>query len=237
MANTQSFFWSLVLLGGIASPTAFSQSGITPTAESLDPVPEIHVRSVGSNPEPFRQKDGGLGLLLMQAGNRAWDIVLQNRPTAEVELSYASALPQAATVRWESVSGWQPERSFEIEVAYKNLFGQKVIRFSYQVRMIFGGNLNGKGMYIASARVLPTEVLVLWGYNLDVKVRAPQVVNVATPDDPIAAVQLDVVWRVSTLVQSLTLAQSYWLQGDGLMKDPQTERIFHPKMSSIPLAN
>jgi len=149
---------------------------------------------------------------------RAWGIVKDGAPVVNLQTKNASALPFIANGRWESLAGWKSERSITLGVTIENIYGIDTVEFEYRVSLIYGGNVKGIGKYIASARVIPTKVDVLWGYNLNVNVEIPNVYNVATPENPTAAITLDVNYKVSTVLRSTAYTNTYELRGDGTIK-------------------
>jgi len=157
---------------------------------------------------------------------KLWDIVVDNKPVVNVGVKSANALPNLAQNDWEKLTGWQSERSVIYSMTSTNLYGMKVVQLEYRLSLIYGGGVDGKGRYIASARVVPTKVDVLWGYNLDVNVNVPSIVNMGTKDDPLAGIYVDVNYKIHNILRSDAEGQTYYLQGDGLMKDTKTGRTF-----------
>jgi|GEM_PF-1175855 len=157
---------------------------------------------------------------------KLWDIVVDNKPVVNVAVKSANALPNLAQNNWEKLTGWQDERSVIYSMTTKNLYGMKVIQLEYRLSLIYGGGVDGQGRYIASARVVPTKVDVLWGYNLDVNVSIPSIVNMGSKDDPLAGIYVDVNYKVHNILRSDSEGQTYYLQGDGLMKDTKSGQTF-----------
>jgi hypothetical protein len=158
---------------------------------------------------------------------KVWDIVVANKPVVTVNLKNASALPNLAENHWERLSGWKHERSITYQMQVTNGYGIKVIDLEYRVKLLFGGGVRGKGRYIASARVTPTKIDVQWGYNLDVGVTVPAVVNMGTEDDPLAAIYLDVTYKIHNILRSTSEGQSYLLQGDGMLMNTKTDEVYY----------
>jgi hypothetical protein len=170
-------------------------------------------------PFPQMQPPGATGpLAIIDLLFKAWNIVKDGAPVVNIGSKNASALPYVSSGRWEVLSGWKSERSITYRIVVGNVYGIDTVDFEYKVNLIYGGNVGGKGKYIASARVIPSKVDVLWGYNLDVTVEVPNVYNVATPENPVAAITLDVNYKVSTILRSTSYTNSYELRGDGTMK-------------------
>lgn len=149
---------------------------------------------------------------------KIWDIIKDGKPVVNVQYKNVSALPNIANRHWEALTGWKEERSMVFGVSTENLYGMTTVDLEYKVKLIFGGSVRGKGQYIASARVVPSKVDVKWGYNLDVAVEVPSVINISTIEDPLAAINLDVTYKISTMLRSYSESNTYELRGNGLMK-------------------
>ena len=160
---------------------------------------------------------------------KIWNIVEKNRPVVTIEsATYATAMPQASKNNWMSIGGWQDERNFIYTTDMINGFGMRTVHVSYQVKVVYGGNVKGKGLYIAAARIVPISVTALWGYNVNVSVSAPIVFNVRTPENPIAAIQLNVIYDVKTIVSEDITTDTYQVQGDGKIVDTKKGRTILP---------
>ena len=149
---------------------------------------------------------------------KAWDIIKSGTPVVSAQYKNVTALPNIANQRWEALTGWKSERTLVFATSVVNFFGVKTVDLEYKVKLLYGGSVRGKGQYIASARVVPTKVDVLWGYNLDVSVEVPSILNIASNDDPLASINMDVTYKISTMMRSYSESNNYVLQGNGLMK-------------------
>jgi hypothetical protein len=111
----------------------------------------------------------------------------------------------------------------------------KTIEMEYAIRLLYGGGIKGRGQYIASARVVPYNVKVLWAYNMDVKVEAVDIKNVGREDDPNASLVLEIVWNVKTMARRSEWKEQYLLQGDGFFRDQQTGEVHFEPVEHIPV--
>lgn len=176
---------------------------------------------------------------------KAWDIVLAGKSVVSVEAKNASALPVMADYNWAKLTGWHPERVVKNKLIIKNLLGMEPISMDYAIKLMFGGSAQGRGMYIASARVVPSNVKVLWGYDLDVAVNVPNVVNVSgRDDDPIAQITLEIKHKIQSrfngwVIKKSEMDDAYKLQGDGYFLDYKKgiehfEAVYHPPAPPLP---
>lgn len=169
------------------------------------------------------------GLDILDTFTRIWTIVEANKPVVTVQsATSATALPAASENDWTAIGGWKPERNITYVTAFKNMYGMTTVYLEYQVKVVYGGNVKGKGLYIASARIVPVKLRVLWGYKVDVTVSAPTVFNVRTPENPIAAIQLNVIYDIKTILNEDYQTDTYQVQGDGLIQDTKTGEVLLP---------
>lgn len=174
---------------------------------------------------------GSSDLDIMDTLFKIWQVVKDNKPVVTVNSQkFATALPEIAKTDWAKVSGWMTERNITVKNDYVNLYGMNVISLHYQVKLLYGGNVGGKGLYIAFAKVVPIKVDVAWGYTLNVDTDVPAVVNARTPENPLAVIHLNINYRISTIVKDESVSDSYQVQGDGLIKNTKTNRVLAQAM-------
>ncbi len=210
----------------------FHLSRIETTEEIISPNEVNPTDEVGLN-ENYQQPilspdvaatDSG-GLWIADIIFKLWDVVVANRPVADVQMKSISALPVIAKSDWAKLSGWKTDRGFKVKVTYANLYGIDVVDFTYSVRMVYGGRYSGQGYYITNARVIASNVTVLWGYDFNMQVEIPAIFNANTEADPLAAVQFDVSWTIDSMLKSDTESRSYQLHGNGLVVDAKNQRV------------
>jgi hypothetical protein len=187
------------------------------------------------NVNPYTLGQGGLGSVLSSSVQavgvvaQVWQIVQENKPTVAVDTHVATALPVGADNDWRKLTGWQSERVSQFTTTIHSAYGTKAIELTYEVRLLFGGGINGHGRYVASARVVPTTIRVKWGYDLNVKVSVASVYNAGTAADPVGAINLDVQYTYGTVFTNRTQTSTYLLRGDGLIQERTTGQIiFQP---------
>lgn len=180
---------------------------------------------------PEQTEEGVDPLAIMNTLTKVWQVVKENQPVVKIDTDkFATALPNIAKTDWSSVGGWQPERNVTITTVYTNLYNMEVIRLQYQVKVVYGGNVKGKGLYIASAKIIPTEVSVAWGYTLNVVASAPLVLNARTPENPLAVIYLNLNYVISTVIKNDSVTDTYQVQGDGLMRNTKSNRLLFPSV-------
>lgn len=178
--------------------------------------------------------------MIAQLLMKAWDLVIEGKPVVNIEVKNASALPIMADYNWSMLTGWRAERIVKWPLRIKNLYGQTPVRMDTAVRLLYGGSARGRGMYIASARVIPSNVEVWNGYNLDVSVNVPSVINVSgREDDPIAQITLEINYKLRSHLGSITIKKSEWneifkVQGDGYFLDYKYGKEFFQPVYHAP---
>ena len=194
--------------------------------------PELknQVWSVGADP-----------LSIIDVVLRAWALVEAGKPVTNVQMKSASALPVLSDGDFRKLVGWMPLRTATYHVFASNGYGLKVVDFTYQVRLMAGGNVRGTGRYIGIASVVPVNTKVLWGFGLESSVNIPQVINMGTEEDPLAGIFIDVNYNIHGTFRDQSETVSYALRGDGYMEDltekkvlfEAAERTAVPKKNSV----
>ena len=155
-----------------------------------------------------------------------WKIIEDNRAVLTVSRQNVKALPNIAKYDWTSLTGWKPEHGVEISLKVKNVYGIEVINLTYVVNAIYGGSVKGIGKFIASARVVPKNIDVLWGFNMDVNVAEVSVQNIGTEKNPVAAITLDVGVTYGSIMRQTSFTNTYRIEGDGKIVDVNQAKTY-----------
>lgn len=157
---------------------------------------------------------------IVNIASKFWEMVVSNKPALNLDIKYACALPFGVSGPAE-LQGWSKPKSYLLSFYFENLYGIDVIRVSYQVTYVYGGNYNGKGKYLAAVWAIPVNVDVMWGFNFNMQAYVPDqtIVNVGTSKNPIAALQLKVSWSASSILRQIDGTSVYYIQGDGYFKE------------------
>lgn len=154
---------------------------------------------------------------VINIGKKIWAIVEKGRPVVNISADVATAMPSGAGC-WTDLQGWSMPQSQSYVASYKNLYGVEVVKHVYRVSYLAGGSVNGKGKYIGYATVLPVEVNVAWGYTFNSEAKVPTVFNMGTSANPKAGMQVNVSWKVNTVLKSIQATDSYAITGVGELK-------------------
>ncbi len=151
---------------------------------------------------------------IIAMGKKIWDIVEAGKPVVNIQTDRASALPQGSK-SWAQYENWSNPASSVYKITYNNGYGMNVVTFSFRVVYTYGGQLNGKGRFLANVTVIPKDTTVAWGYTFNASTQIPEVVNVGTKVNPVAGMELDVNWVVKTAVKESRSSAAYFIRGDG----------------------
>ena len=171
---------------------------------------------------PAAGGDNALPVLdeITNIGQKAWSIIVDNRPVVNVKSQYATALPKGST-GWADIGGWHPPAGAIYELTAKNGYGMTMIDVRYQVLRTYGGSYQGKGKYLTAVAVEPLLVEVGWAYHfsMDASVPDTSIVNVGTSSNPVAGMMAALTWRISTPIKDSSGQGLYFLQGDGAFRE------------------
>jgi hypothetical protein len=152
---------------------------------------------------------------LIKVGKDVWDVIIANKAVVNVKTDNVSVLPASAKT-WNQMSGWKGFNTQSVHVQYKNRLGMTIVDFEYRLQYAFGGNVNGNGRYLANVTIVPQTLWVSWGFNFNAAVKTGQVLNVGTTTgNPVAGVQLDLGWTISSPINQIQESEVYFLTGDG----------------------
>lgn len=147
-------------------------------------------------------------------GEKVWNLVVANKPVSNVSTQRIAVLP-ISQPNWQEMENWKGPavKSFVIEAI--NGFGSAVISQTYTVAMNYGGQLDGKGAFLANATVIPTNIDVSWGFSLDSSIEVGEAINTSTKDNPTPGIDLQVKWVMDSVVSHSEGRDSFFVKGDG----------------------
>lgn len=150
---------------------------------------------------------------IINIGKKIWNVVQAGKPVVNLKMDVANALPMGTTC-WSDLSGWNMPQSKVYSVNYTNGLGMNVVSFAYRVTFTAGGSVDGVGKYVTNATFMPANVHVAWGYNLEANAAVPSVFNQGTRTAPIAGMQMNMQWRVTTPVIQSDMSETYFVNGE-----------------------
>ncbi|MEK6554547.1 MAG: hypothetical protein AABZ31_04855 [Bdellovibrionota bacterium] len=154
---------------------------------------------------------------IINIGAKVFTLIKDNAPLITTASVAANALPMGISC-WNQLEGWRIPRGEVYRVTYKNLYGIKVVDFEARLAYSFGGNIDGTGRYLANATIQYKRLNVKVGYVFDANVEIPQVLNLGTRAMPVAGMQLNLNWSVTTrpiaFKKELNTA-TFFISGDG----------------------
>ncbi|MFN7684285.1 MAG: hypothetical protein ACK5QT_02615 [Oligoflexia bacterium] len=154
---------------------------------------------------------------LVRIGKKIYKIVDDGKPAYNATYNRADVLPKG-TLEWQQLTGWKTPVSKRYAWRLKNFYGVEVVTLTYRVLFTPGGTLDAKGNYLQNVTILPENVYVAWGFNMNVKVSMPSITNAGSLERPLAAAELLIDASVTTIMNTLQMTQSYYVRGDGMFK-------------------
>lgn len=171
-----------------------------------------------------QKADVGAGLVIIDQivniANKIWQIIAQNAPVSTIDTKYAAAVPEGITA-WNQLSEWKKPKTYVYGFSATNLYGVTMVDVKYKVIYTYGGKYKGKGYYLTGVTVTPTTVDVGWGYRFSLGASVPDstITNIGTSENPVAALQLKMTWKISTVMKDSTGTSIYYIQGDGYFEE------------------
>lgn len=151
---------------------------------------------------------------MVMIGEKIIEIVKAGAPVVNIKRDAVSVVP-AGVQSWEQLSGWQAPVTKVYEVGAVNGWGMNVVKMRLKVSAMYGGGVDGRGQYVANVIIVPTELVVQWGFNVDLwsENRAP--VNMGTLANPTAGLGFDIRYKVTSLLTQINGTQDYFITGKG----------------------
>jgi len=182
----------------------------------------------------LQNKEAATAAALVNTGIAAWNVVSGGAPSGSASSAYASALPPAFYMTWNSVAGWQGPKEYTYKYTVTNLMGVDVIKIKYKISFFYGGTedysdrevtdgITKTGKYLTNFTVTATEVDVKWGWHFNLDVNMSHPMNVGTVLKPVALLKSDLRWTVSNMLLTKGGAWTYTIDGNGNFRDLTAE--------------
>ena len=172
--------------------------------------------------ETSNGRDGVLVTIdnIINIDSKIWTIISNNAPVVNIDTKYAVAYPQGITSAAQ-LAQWSRPKSYVYGFYAENLFGMKMIDVEYKATYAYGGSYKGAGKFLTAVTVVPTMVNVGWGYRFSMNASVPDstVTNVGTGTNPVAAMQLKLLWKIATVLKESDGTSVYYVQGDGYFEE------------------
>lgn len=157
---------------------------------------------------------------IINIASKIWQIIKLNAPVSTIDVKYATAVPEGITA-WNQLTEWKKPKTYIYGFYAENLYGLTMVDVKYKVIYTYGGKYKGKGYYLTGVTVTPTTVDVGWGYRFSLGASVPDstITNIGTSANPVAALQLKLTWKISTVMKDTTGTSIYYIQGDGYFEE------------------
>jgi hypothetical protein len=225
LESLQAFEGGL-LLAPVAAP-AIPDTGADPRYYTIGKVAttvSVTEGDDGAQPEPMPlQEDVKMAGAIVNTGVTAWNVVNSGQASSSMNHYYASAVP-SMMFDWASYTGWKGPKKALYELKAENLYGITVLDLVYEVSFYYGGHAQDKkGVYITNFTVKPVKFDTKWGFKFTMDMKISDPMNVATPEDPLAYLQADMNWTLSSPLKHERGFQTYAVYGNGDFKDISPE--------------
>ncbi|HAH31747.1 MAG TPA: hypothetical protein DCL44_05470 [Elusimicrobia bacterium] len=198
---------------------------------------EVSVKETDEKPDlvsiPLDAMTKGPGGGIVNTGMQAWSVINSGQPSGSHSSAYASAMP--GFNQWANFSNWK-KKEMTYNYTVTNRMHMDVIRVKYVVAFFYDGmdlrsqtptetnpftgdRETAKGSYVANFTVRPVEVDIKWGFNYSLNVTMSNPMNIGSSDNPVAYLQADLNWNISTVLQSKGGILTYGVDGLGNFKD------------------
>ncbi len=152
-------------------------------------------------------------LSFINLAKQIWPIIENNRPVAKVHTDYANALPHDIT------SALDMENFSDLQIDTRryyatNIYGMTVYDIVISAVHQYGGTFNGKGAFLETVSLLPSQVDVIWGYTVNLGAKHIKTTNAGSKDQPVARMILDLTFSVETVFKTHRTTDVFEFRGD-----------------------
>jgi hypothetical protein len=153
---------------------------------------------------------------IVNIASKVWEIVKENKPVINIETKYATAYPEGVTSATQLAS-WSRPKTYVYGFYAENLYGSVMIDCKYKFSYTYNGAYKGKGKYLTGVAIIPEVAQVGWGYKFYMSAAVPDstIANVGTDSNPVAAMQMKLTWKMSTVLKEVTGTSVYYVEGTG----------------------
>ena len=138
------------------------------------------------------------GLIIM-AGAKAWNVIVNGRPSADLASAYASAIP-GFQYNWDDAVDWK-KVTRKYRFTMENAIQGKAVDIVYEVSFfhgpipIPGSSPARSGHYIVNFVIKPESIDLKWGWKVSLSALMSHPMNIGTSANPVAMLGADLKWQ------------------------------------------
>ena len=195
-----------------AGATTMAQPGLAETCETgMQIKPLVSGQQTSSEVNPLNVLEVYVDQII-NIGKKIFAVIEAGRPVVNIKIDTANALPKGLTC-WSDLSGWNIPQSKVYNVVYYNGFGMEIVNFDYRLTYTAGGSADGVGQYITNATFMPANLSVAWGFEFNANAAIPSILNTGTRQAPVAGMQMNMDWKVTSPLAHEQATESYFVTG------------------------
>jgi len=222
---------ALTVLSAVATALTLETAVQAETSDNVNPAEEITMHTevidtpndafalidrLNVHPEshPFSGEDVVVNIdMIVNLAKKTWAVIKANQPVANVQFNFANALPKGLTDS-SALTGFSDINSKSFRIWGTNGFGITVYDVTMTAVHQHGGQYDGKGQYLESVAIVPSNVSVLWGYTVNYSVDNIATTNGGTSENPIAKMTVQAKFKVETVMQKNETNTVFQFRGD-----------------------
>lgn len=138
------------------------------------------------------------GLIIM-AGAKAWKVIVNGRPSADLASAYASAIP-GFNYNWDNAADWR-KVTRKYRFTMDNKVQGRAVDIVYEVSFfhgpvpIPGSNPVRFGRYLINFVIKPEAIDLKWGWKVSLSALMSHPMNIGTGEEPVAMLNADLKWQ------------------------------------------
>ncbi|MBL7666017.1 MAG: hypothetical protein JNM93_12855 [Bacteriovoracaceae bacterium] len=177
---------------------------------------------------PFPPTNGGYGDVIGMArnlvalGREIYELVKLGQPVIQSDFPAISVMPlinksDPASVILDT-AGWSFPEMKEYSLDIKSKMGTKAIGVKFQILYSYGGSYLDKGKYLTGVQIIPSDVFVDYGFELNSTFRLQSIQNHGSVADPIAGALVTLQYKGGSMFKKFEKNIVIHVTGDGKYK-------------------
>ncbi|MDD2805407.1 MAG: hypothetical protein PHV33_07615 [Elusimicrobiales bacterium] len=138
-------------------------------------------------------------VIIVMAGAKLWNVIVNGRPSADLASAYASAIP-GFQFNWNDMADWKKvTRRYRFKMG-NFIQGDDAVDIVYETTFFHGSLATPgssplrRGHYIANFVVKPETIKMKWGWKVSLSVLMSNPMNIGTAEEPTALLEADLKW-------------------------------------------
>jgi hypothetical protein len=160
-----------------------------------------------------------IGKELVALGESIYTLVQKGKPNITTDFSPINVVPKDATTR-------QPVDPMDLEgssdpvrrqyvMTVKNVLGHTLVSFKYKLIFSYGATYDGRGRYVQNAMIIPVDIWVIYGWDVNASMKLLGITNKGTRENPVASAHMAIRFNARSVLTNIDSTDEISVDGLG----------------------